>query len=243
MVLERIQGYVRATGQSNEEGADAILETFLPVLHWTFREQNKICLILDHYPNGTLHDLVKREGSLTAAKTLRLVTELTTALTVFSSLSIVHGSIYPSGIMIDMKGHVVLSDFGDAKFLDFEYCYPDGSMHGKDEEGAWREKKTYLAPEILLGWMYSQAADVWGLGMVMYFMLFGKHPFIVNAQNEEKHDSIALDSTIIYDPIPTDWLHLIHPVAKDLMLKCLERNPSLRLDIIAVRRHAYFAHV
>jgi serine/threonine protein kinase len=39
----------------------------------------------------------------------------------------------------------------------------------------------YMAPEILNGQIYSNKADIWSIGVVLYEMLFGYCPFESNS--------------------------------------------------------------
>jgi serine/threonine protein kinase len=76
-------------------------------------------------------------------------------------------------------------------------------------------------------------------------------------------DDIArLHDQIIASSIPMESLRLVHPMARDLILKvlstgidilddlnscalfqCLERNPAMRWSIEKIKNHAYFSHV
>lgn len=42
----------------------------------------------------------------------------------------------------------------------------------------------YIAPEVLRGKPYTQAADIYNLGMIMYFIMTERHPFANHAHNE-----------------------------------------------------------
>src|SRR5436305_13691486 len=43
----------------------------------------------------------------------------------------------------------------------------------------------YVAPEVLSGKPYTQAADIYSFGMIMYFAVTGKQPFADCAHNED----------------------------------------------------------
>ncbi|KAF7350983.1 AGC/AKT protein kinase [Mycena sanguinolenta] len=92
----------------------------------------------------------------------------------------------------------------------------------------------YQAPEIFLGWAHDSAVDCWSFGALLHFLLAGTNP--MDADSYEAIRSHVLNGNIIFSD-------LMSAEAKDLIGKCLERNPTLRLTIGGIRDHKYFANV
>ncbi|RGB31943.1 kinase-like domain-containing protein [Rhizophagus diaphanus] len=80
----------------------------------------------------------------------------------------------------------------------------------------------YMAPEILRGKPYTQAADIYSFGMIMYFVATGRQPF-----NDCAHDQyLALN---ICDGIrPEINEQGVPKFYVDLMKKCWDSNPENR---------------
>ena len=97
----------------------------------------------------------------------------------------------------------------------------------------------YIAPEIIQEKGYSQEADWWSLGIILYEMLVGVQPF--HHKNHQKLlDNIWLKDLTFPDTVSKD--------AKDLLTKLLERNPSRRLGVgdngaDDIKKHKFFKSI
>ncbi|GES83242.1 kinase-like domain-containing protein [Rhizophagus clarus] len=82
----------------------------------------------------------------------------------------------------------------------------------------------YMAPEVLRGKPYTQAADIYSFSMIMYFTATGNQPFISRAHDH----SLALD---ICNGIRPEINELEAPKCFiDLMKRCWDSNPNNRPD-------------
>ena len=89
----------------------------------------------------------------------------------------------------------------------------------------------FLAPEIISGGKYSgRAIDVWALGVTLYVFIFGRPPFL------------AASEFAIYEEIreaPLAYPHPIDPLLDDLLQGLLYKDPSQRMTLEMVKRHAW----
>lgn len=90
---------------------------------------------------------------------IRLGKDLCQALELCRSRNIVHRDIKPQNIFISKDGDHKLGDFGISK--------TSSGIAGGTKAGTFQ----YMAPEIYLGKPYGTQADIYSLGMVMYWML------------------------------------------------------------------------
>ncbi|UZO17102.1 uncharacterized protein OCT59_008463 [Rhizophagus irregularis] len=88
----------------------------------------------------------------------------------------------------------------------------------------------YMAPEVLRGKTYTQAADIYSFGMIMYFVATGKQPFA----------NCAHDHNLALDICNRNRPEINEPEAPkfyiDLMKKCWDSNPNNRPSIIEVEK-------
>src|SRR5204863_210149 len=84
----------------------------------------------------------------------------------------------------------------------------------------------YVASEVLKGKLYTQAADIYSFGMIMYFVATGKQPFANCAHDEFLALNICngIRPEINEPEAPKCYI--------DLMKRCWDSNPDNRPDVI-----------
>ena len=93
---------------------------------------------------------------------------------------VVHRDLKPENILLDEEGNAYLTDFGIAKDIAGEGLTQTGKIVGS---------VVYLAPEQAKGEEVTPRTDIYGLGVVLYEMLTGEHPFpgVTTVQMIQKH--------------------------------------------------------
>ncbi|XP_023316892.1 serine/threonine-protein kinase S6KL isoform X4 [Trichogramma pretiosum] len=124
----------------------------------------KALFILTKFINGgELFSLVEEYGSLSEEIVRIYVAEVALALDFLHNAGIIHRDLKASNVLLDSEGHVVLIDFGLAKWLrplerTLTFC---GTFE-------------YMAPEIIKRQYYGHEVDWWSLGVLMCFLLTKK---------------------------------------------------------------------
>ncbi len=129
---------------------------------WT-AEENTLA-VMPWVEGASLRDLIDSDGTLTAGEVVWIAQCVATALSASHSLGIVHRSVRPSNILIDLAGNPLLCDFG--------------MSHGTDvtavgDSALASNASLYVAPEQERGEAVP-ASDQYSLGMVCYEMLGGR---------------------------------------------------------------------
>ncbi|KAJ3899440.1 kinase-like domain-containing protein [Lentinula edodes] len=207
--------------------------SFLPCILRRIFEHQTLFILLESYPAGSMLEYVLQEGALDPDEVLFYSSEIAEAISVLHDANIEHCKINPANVMIGDDGHLVLTNF--------EIARVDGIKSSRVDQNQNQTLRDceYRAPEVLLRWEHDNSVDCWGLGCLIYFMTYGKHPFPL----------IAFDQAQMYKQVLRGGSSTVYndgrmeSSALDLMLKCLERNPRLRPDIEAIKQHEYFISI
>ena len=102
---------------------------------------------------------------------------------------VVHRDLKPSNIYVSRSGEVKLLDFGIAKLLEDD---PMGQTP-VTRTGLRPLTLAYAAPEQVRGEVVTTAADVYGLGVVLYELLTGKRPHAVESLSAGEAERAILE--------------------------------------------------
>jgi serine/threonine-protein kinase len=157
---------------------------------------------------------------------------------------IVHRDIKPSNVLVDAGGQVRLLDFGIAKLMQ-----GDSAAETELTREAGRAlTPEYAAPEQIQGEPVGTATDTYSMGVLLYELLTGRHPYV------PEHATLAAraQAALTADPArPSDAA--VDPARRralrgdldTIVLKALKKRPSERYasaDALADDLRRYLAH-
>ncbi len=113
------------------------------------------------------------------ARLLGVFLQITRALAYAHSRGVLHRDIKPENVLLGDFGEVYLADWGIAKVQPASEIRPTGEGLSPKSSSSTRGTLGYIAPEVLRGdaEKIDHRADLFSLGVVLYEILTGVHPF------------------------------------------------------------------
>jgi serine/threonine-protein kinase len=142
-------------------------------------EDGRVWMLLELLEGQTLAEMLRRYGRFSPLFALDFVIEIAFGLQAAHDLQIIHRDVKPSNVYFTFDGVVKVFNFSLARVI-YERLRPA-------RPSLTLATLAYMAPEYLLGAMPSPQFDVYALGLLLWFMLVGRHPF-----DEFLHDPAAL---------------------------------------------------
>ncbi|MDI1433427.1 serine/threonine-protein kinase, partial [Polyangium sorediatum] len=190
-------------------------------------EQDDILYIVMEWVEGdtlsTVQKAAKTLGGIPQNIILRLASQICAGLHAAHELrddngalvDLVHRDISPGNILISTSGFAKIADFGVAKSR--------GRLYVTRAEGVVKGKTPYLSPEQLGGLPLDRRSDLFSLGVLLYVMVTGLHPF--RGETEFK----TVENIALKDPIPPrELVPSIHADFEKVILKALEKDRTKR---------------
>jgi predicted ATPase len=128
-------------------------------------------LSMEFVEGRTLAELIRARPAID--EVVRLIRQAARALAAAHAAGVVHRDVKPQNLMVRADGILKVLDFGLARRIPGA-----GTSSGYDSDyGARVGTPLYMSPEQARGEPVGPASDVFSLGVVMYELLTGQHPF------------------------------------------------------------------
>ncbi|RHZ89455.1 hypothetical protein Glove_14g10 [Diversispora epigaea] len=175
-------------------------------------------IVLRYMKNGNLRDYLKQNKSLPWTERLWLINSFIRGLKAIHSKGLIHRDLHPGNLM-------VTEAFNNSKYKfirlgDLGLCRFANEISSSGTYGIL----PYIAPEVFDKHQYTQASDIYSVGIIMWIISTGKIPFAKRAYDSElAADIFSGLRPKINRGTPQCWV--------ELMKKCWHKDPAKRPNV------------
>ncbi len=128
---------------------------------------------MEYVDGETLDDRLKDQGRVPIKELLRILRGTLMGLRDAHAHAVIHRDVKPGNVLLGKDGSVKLADFGLGRSIG------EASLSASTAERIVGTP-LYMAPEVLQGDPPTLASDLWSVGVILYRMISGRHPFQAN---------------------------------------------------------------
>ena len=190
-----------------------------------FETNNQLLIKMEYIKYGTLSHWMKNHKKISEEEASIILSHVLSAIIYLHSKQICHRDIKPENIMLSKE-----NDLHSIKIIDFGLSAQNfDKLINNDYCGTY----IYMAPEQIEKKLYFISVDIWSIGILMFMLLnSGKHPFYIKGDDRKDFDKKIKSCKI-------NFYNKVSPMAKHLILKLLEPNPSWRYTGAQAIKHPW----
>ena len=211
-----------AVSMNREIGIMQLLDhPLIAQLYEVIERDDGTFLFMELVENGTLLEYINKNAPINENRARIIFAQIVAVLDyLHNEKRVVHRDLKAENILIDENDNIRVIDFGLSNILNqntvlYTAC---GSS-------------AYVAPEMLLNKPYTQAADIWSAGVLLYAMNAAHLPF-------EDQNVTRLVDKVLNRP-PDFPVYFSKPLC-DLISKMLTKNPEQRITLEGIKIDPWF---
>lgn len=173
--------------------------------------------MIEYVPGGDMMFHIQNEKKLEESHVRFYSAEIILALNFLHSRDIIYRDLKLENVLLDVMGHVKLTDFGICK---------ERIKHNEFTRTICGTPN-YTAPEIFREEPYNYCVDYWSLGMLMFELLAGRSAFPQQGYNDPEKEEEELIDNILNQPIRIPRFFSI--TSRSIIKGFLDKDPVTRL--------------
>ncbi len=182
------------------------------------RTESSAYISMEFVEGESLRHILDTKGKLSLESGVDVARQMCVGIREAHTENVVHSDLKPENILVEPNGRVKLMDFGIARITTGATVAGDEGLVGT---------LAYMSPEQFEGKRVDPRADIYALGIILYEMFTGAHPFPADS-------TPALIKSHLHDPpAPPSQLEPAMPThIERAVLKCLQKDPANRFQTV-----------
>jgi len=131
-------------------------------------------------------------------------------------VGLVHRDVTPQNVLVGYDGVVKLVDFGVAKVTS--------RISAETEAGQLKGKIAYMSPEQLKGEPIDRRTDIFAVGILLYMLTTGTHPF----KGDEQAETVQNITSAEPAKAPHRLVHGYNPALETVVMQAIAKDPAKR---------------
>lgn len=131
-------------------------------------------------------------------------------------VGLVHRDVTPQNVLVSYDGVVKLVDFGVAKATS--------RLSAETEAGQLKGKIAYMSPEQLKGEPIDRRTDIFAVGILLYMLTTGSHPF----KGDEQAETVQNITSANPAKPPHELVHGYNPALETVVMQAIAKEPAKR---------------
>jgi len=196
-----------------------------------FETEDGWYLVLELVTGGELFERLVQKGAYSEKEASALFRQIGEAIAYLHKQDFCHRDLKPENLLLSTQEEV--DDAATVKICDFglSVALEDGATL-RDRQGTW----AYWAPEMFAKSGYGKEVDIWSLGVILYIILSGRHPFDAPGRSDAQMRAFIQEGKFAFEH--EAWAS-ISAEAKQLISALLQHDPKRRIDAETLLRHPW----
>jgi len=189
-----------------------------------------ILLVLEYCPGGELFDILYYADKLEEDMARTYFRQMIEGVQAVHKAGIAHRDLKPQNLLLDTNFSLKITDFGLSKIIEKE---EDRIM-----KTTYVGTRGYQAPELLKNQKYTNACDIFSMGVILFILLAGYPPFEAAHKTDKWYRPLATKD-------PEKFWHVhrgakIDDEAKKLIQGMLSYRPNSRMTLDEIIAHKWY---